>query len=246
MIDASSFSFHQRTPDVRRRIVGMMSCTSELSAVTELASVVELMGFDYYYYAGNFSIRPHSNVHRIFSNSPTTNEHLRTTNEQNPIIQAAQLSMIPIICGDFLQALRVQNVGCNQNEGDDATHGIIFPIHAQYGRVSALGLFAKTEHNDCTLTLAASLGEASLAAMFFHDAMTRILTKSQNQLEVLLTHREKECLRWIAHHKSNWDISRILGVSEHTIVYYVRRLMQKLGAQNRHDAVERARAHALI
>jgi len=245
MIDASSFSFRQHAPDVRERIVGMINCHSELAAVTELATVVELMGFDHYYYAGNYSIRPDSNIHRVFSNSPI-DEHLRTTNEQNPIIQAAQLGVIPIICSGFLQALRVQNIGYDRNAGNDATNGVIFPIHAQYGRVSALGLFVKTEHNDCALTLASSLGEASLAAMFFHDAMSRILTKSENQLEVLLTHREKECLRWIAHHKSNWDISRILGVSEHTIVYYVRRLMQKLGAQNRHDAVDRARAHALI
>jgi len=47
MIDASSFSFRQHAPDVRERIVGMINCHSELAAVTELATVVELMGFDH-------------------------------------------------------------------------------------------------------------------------------------------------------------------------------------------------------
>jgi LuxR family quorum-sensing transcriptional regulator LasR len=55
-----------------------------------------------------------------------------------------------------------------------------------------------------------------------------------------------ECLYWIAHHKSNWAIAKIIGISEHGVVYYVRRLMWKLDAQNRYHAVARANACGML
>ena len=48
-----------------------------------------------------------------------------------------------------------------------------------------------------------------------------------------LTPREVECLRWAAEGKSEWEISAILHVSEHTADKHLANAHRKLGAANR-------------
>lgn len=55
-----------------------------------------------------------------------------------------------------------------------------------------------------------------------------------------LTLREIECLRWCSRGKTNWEISRILGLSERTVEHYLSRANRKLGSANRTQAVARA------
>jgi DNA-binding NarL/FixJ family response regulator len=56
-----------------------------------------------------------------------------------------------------------------------------------------------------------------------------------------LTRREIELLRLVADGLSNKAIAKALSVSENTVKYHVRNILQKLGVQNRTEAV----AHAL-
>lgn len=51
-----------------------------------------------------------------------------------------------------------------------------------------------------------------------------------------LTGREKEVLKWIGQGKSNWEISRILGISERTAKYHTSNILEKLGISNRVQA----------
>ncbi len=55
-----------------------------------------------------------------------------------------------------------------------------------------------------------------------------------------LTERESECLRWAAVGKSEWEISQILGISEHTSEKHLLNAKAKLGAANRVHAVAEA------
>lgn len=55
-----------------------------------------------------------------------------------------------------------------------------------------------------------------------------------------LTSREIECLRWAALGKSEWEISQILGISEHTSEKHLLNAKSKLGAANRTQAVVEA------
>ena len=52
-----------------------------------------------------------------------------------------------------------------------------------------------------------------------------------------LTTREIECLKWAAEGKSEWEISAILHVSEHTADKHLANAHRKLGAANRAHAV---------
>jgi len=55
-----------------------------------------------------------------------------------------------------------------------------------------------------------------------------------------LTPRETECLKWAAEGKSEWEISQILGISEHTSEKHLLNAKRKLGAVNRVHAVAEA------
>ena len=61
-----------------------------------------------------------------------------------------------------------------------------------------------------------------------------------------LTDRQREVLRLIDRHLTNPEIADVLHVSENTIEFHVRRLLDKLGARSRMQAVRRAAALGLI
>ena len=52
-----------------------------------------------------------------------------------------------------------------------------------------------------------------------------------------LSRREREVLSWLRHGKGNWEISRILGISERTVKFHVTSIMRKLNAVTRTQAV---------
>jgi DNA-binding NarL/FixJ family response regulator len=61
-----------------------------------------------------------------------------------------------------------------------------------------------------------------------------------------LTQREHEVLELVASGLSNRAIGAALGVSEHTVKFHVRSLLDKLGADTRADAVAKAARRGLL
>jgi DNA-binding NarL/FixJ family response regulator len=61
-----------------------------------------------------------------------------------------------------------------------------------------------------------------------------------------LTDRQREVLRLIDRHLTNPEIAAALHVSENTVEFHVRRLLDKLGARGRMEAVRRAADLGLI
>lgn len=64
--------------------------------------------------------------------------------------------------------------------------------------------------------------------------------------EIKLTDRERDSLAWVAEGKSDWEISKILGVAESTVRFHVDNGRKKLGAVNRAQAVARLAAARML
>ncbi|MEW6066958.1 MAG: LuxR C-terminal-related transcriptional regulator [Nitrospirota bacterium] len=72
----------------------------------------------------------------------------------------------------------------------------------------------------------------------FHHALSRILDQPYTRKkDIYISPREKEVLKWVREGKSTWDISVILGISERTVKFHVKNIMQELDAVNRSQAV---------
>lgn len=61
-----------------------------------------------------------------------------------------------------------------------------------------------------------------------------------------LTHREIEAMRWAADGKTEWEISVIMSISEHTAAKHLNNARTKLGAVNRVQAIANAIRSGII
>ncbi len=76
-------------------------------------------------------------------------------------------------------------------------------------------------------------------APHLHNCMARIQKAAKKQ-GIKISFREKEVLSWLKEGKSSWDISEILHVSENTVNFHIKNIMQKLDTVNRSQAVAKA------
>jgi DNA-binding NarL/FixJ family response regulator len=65
-------------------------------------------------------------------------------------------------------------------------------------------------------------------------------------LQDVLSTRESEVLFWVKEGKSNWEIAVILVISERTVKFHIRSIMQKLNAVNRSHALAIAIKRGII
>lgn len=248
MSDALPAASYPYLSSVHRAILNLPNCGTEDDLVIELKTIINFIGFAFYHYSGSFRISNNKHVQRTVSNLPETwcESHSRSDEGSDPIMELVHQRLTPMIWEyESDSAVNAAHSG-STSAATGVGVGAIFPIHTKNGDTGVFGFFTRKDDCDKEEAIDRSLGEMSLASTYFHEAMTKIVARSDRLPKVPLTRREIECLQLIANYKSNWVISRIFGTSEHAVVYYVRRLMWKLDAQNRHQAVERAAACGLI
>jgi DNA-binding CsgD family transcriptional regulator len=119
--------------------------------------------------------------------------------------------------------------------------GVSVPLHGPWGAVNVVSFVSSSDNIDCT----SRLGHLHAIAAQFSVAYT----SEAREGSVLIPHlseREKECLRWSAQGKSSWDTGVILGISEFTVNFHIKKAMQKLETNNRIVAVVKAIRFGLI
>jgi LuxR family quorum sensing-dependent transcriptional regulator len=114
--------------------------------------------------------------------------------------------------------------------------GLAFPLVTLDGTIVMVSLGGER-----TEMSAAEFGMVSLVSVYaIGRAMQLLSTPAPVINHVELTMRERECLKWAAMGKSEWEISQILGISEHTSEKHLLNAKSKLGAVNRVQAVAEA------
>jgi DNA-binding NarL/FixJ family response regulator len=111
-------------------------------------------------------------------------------------------------------------------------------------RAGAHGYLLKDLHADEFLQMLEGLerGEAAVsrktAARLFDGLVAQ--SRSGPKPAELLTEREIELLQYVAEGLSNKAIAQQLSISENTVKYHMKKIFQKLGVQNRTEAVTNA------
>jgi len=132
--------------------------------------------------------------------------------------------MIPLTAEDR----RVLAMGSAQGIGD----GFTVPAHVPG---EARGSCSFANEADCPMP-EHMLPLAQLAGAFAFEGARR-LWSDRGRLPVppppMLTDRQRDCLLWAARGKSDWEIGRILGVSEETVIRHLKLARERYGVQKR-------------
>lgn len=95
-------------------------------------------------------------------------------------------------------------------------------------------------HGSCSF--AAARGEAfrednvpllQLTGAFAFEAARRMRRERHPWAPIALTDRQRECVIWAARGKSDWEISRILGISSETVIEHLRNARDRYGVGKR-------------
>jgi LuxR family quorum-sensing system transcriptional regulator CciR len=83
---------------------------------------------------------------------------------------------------------------------------------------------------------------AQLVGAFAFEAARRLCRVRDGSLAPppRLTDRQRDCVVWAARGKSDWEISRILGISEETVIQYLKRARERYGVTKRTQLAIRA------
>ena len=87
--------------------------------------------------------------------------------------------------------------------------------------------------------------ELRLLANYFHGHVLRI-NGHDSRVQILVSARELDCLKWTAAGKTAWEASVILGISERTVRFHLNAAREKLGCATTTQAVAKAITHQLI
>lgn len=158
--------------------------------------------------------------------------------EIDPVVLFTPRTMDPFVWSDLCAG---QNLTPQQRQMfGEATEfgvkeGLSIPVHGPSGTTYVVSLaksISEATPQDDVFRLRA-VAVQFLAAYYGQD-------RQPFKNASVLTERERDCLLWSARGKSNWDIGKILNISEHTVDFHFRRALSKLSCNNRVVAVVKA------
>jgi LuxR family transcriptional activator of bioluminescence operon/LuxR family quorum-sensing transcriptional regulator LasR len=229
----------------------LLGCQSieELHATT--ARIAKHLGFEHFVYGVNVNVsltRPYqfflSGYPKEWWKHYTDSDYKKI----DPIVRHAAEKVIPVIWDKRLSSTPPAEKFMGEAKEFGLANGASFPVHGRRGEFSALNLATSRDSREAKQDIVAAMGKAQLLACYVHEAVQRIvLSKGPLPVEkTKLTEREKECLLWAADGKTSWEISQIVKISEHTVVFHLRNVVRKMGVTNRRQAVARAVSMGLM
>ena len=112
--------------------------------------------------------------------------------------------------------------------------GLTIPIRSIEGTLCAVSFAgSKLEVSKYDLSSIGLIAHFAFATAALHATIPNSAPK--------LTVRELDIIRWVAEGKSDWDISAILGISEHTVDKHLRNIREKFNVKTRTQII----AHAI-
>ncbi|WP_018240488.1 LuxR family transcriptional regulator [Ensifer sp. BR816] len=114
--------------------------------------------------------------------------------------------------------------------------GITVPLRGPNGNFAMIS-FAQRSTSELPSRVVTLL---HLSALHFHIRLGALRSYGCIENEPELSLREKDCILWVARGKSSWDVGRILGISENTVKFHIKKAMYKLDCTSRTVAVVKA------
>ncbi|MGH8779803.1 autoinducer binding domain-containing protein [Paraburkholderia sp.] len=208
------------------------------------------LGFDSMLYGGRFAIDSDRNIEQRVE----SNYHPRwraTYDHENyialdPVVAHAMRSLVPLVWSDAVGGSPQQQGFWEEAASYGLKAGVSFSVQTREGDFGILSLALDKKGRDAQGQIAANLMWGPLIITMAHEAMRRIVKGAHPQLRPRLTRREAEVLGWLAAGKSTLEISVLLSISEHGVVYHVRSLLKKFATRTRGQTVIKAMSLGML
>jgi LuxR family transcriptional regulator, quorum-sensing system regulator BjaR1 len=236
----------QNTQNVLGAIQAIEQCGDSRAIVDVFADFVRNYGFETLYIAQlvNPANVPDDRVLHI-TNWPKEllrRRAARSDGLNDPVVRCGLRSRRPFTWSEAKKTASISGRRTLDEVSDFAMKdGLMFPMHA-IGSVPG-GVSLGTERLDVGPR---DIAELEIVAQHTYFKLEDLLGPFPYQVTIDLSRRELEVVQIAAAGKTNWEISRILGVSEETVKATISRASKKLNASNRAHAVANAIAHSLI
>lgn len=227
--------------------------TSPFELFNRLVAAITPLGYDYIAYASLEGVgrwgRENLSGPAMLLNFPAAWEnHYRAKgyHRVDPVFQYAYVAGRPFFWAELPRVLILsaeQRALLDEAQAAGLMDGACVPIYGPKGSV-ALVSFAARKPNP---KAGSYLGHLNALANQFHLAYSRLApVEAHAEPSPIITRRERECLQWIARGKSSADIAVILGISENTVNFHIKKLLSKLDVHSRTVAVLRAQHLGLL
>jgi LuxR family transcriptional regulator, quorum-sensing system regulator LasR len=209
------------------------------------------LGFDSMLYGGRFAMDSARTIEqRVESNyNPQWRETYDRENyiALDPVVAHSMHSLAPIVWSDAMSGGSPgQQRFWEEAAGYGLREGVSFSVQTRDGDYGILSLALDKTGRDAQRQIATNIMWGPLIVTMAQEAMRRMVKGTQPLRRPKLTRREGEILRWLAAGKSTGEISVILSISEHGVVYHVRNLLHKFGTKTRGQTVIKAMSLGML
>ena len=232
-------------------------------SVAELGAAINdtvySLGFSSFHYGAHAPIKPNGERARftfdgteqkhggVISSYPEAwFERYQSQNyiEIDPLVQHCSRSILPVV---WHQQEKTDDKNISRMFDEAHEHGLVsgatFSVIGKGGELAIFSITTQSQGEADQRNIVAQLGQGYMLLAHIHEAVTRLgLPQIPSNDRPALTRREKECLTWVSSGKTSWEISRILGVSENTVVFHITNAGKKLQTNTRSQTVARALA----
>jgi LuxR family quorum-sensing transcriptional regulator LasR len=236
-------------PDHLDHILQLNDCTDAAQVSEVLRGLSASLGFEYFQYRGQFSADGVRHTQQAISNYPAVWQARYDSQgfaECDPTFLHAATSLRPLAWHDAMFANPPQQAMRAEARQYGIVSGITFPIQSKKGEVGLLNFALRRQGATVDRMIKESLPFGAFAATLVHETMGDITRRSYAKPLPKLTEREVDVLKWVAAGKTSWEISRLLNISSHGVVFHVRNILHKFDVTSRHQAVMRAMSFGLL
>jgi LuxR family quorum sensing-dependent transcriptional regulator len=227
--------FQTETLDVLAVIDEIESCDTIENALGAYRGFIEFYGFSSYL-IGKMSNPASQTKNDVITNySPEWIDRWVDENYvfHDPIFQYAMRTRQPFLWSTaYKQSSKMGKKVLNEGKEFDLNDGVAIPIATDFGPLGCISI--ATEHLEISTD---HIPLIELVSIHFYQHLQTLNETSNPEIFGCLTKRETEVLHFVAEGKTNWEIGKILKLSEFSIKDHLRNLTVKLGAVNRAQAV---------
>lgn len=228
-------------------IQSLLTVPSEKELFARVTEVAQDLGFEYCAYGLRVAL-PVSNPRvALYNNYPDTWQERYKERDYlavDPTVKHGLASSRMLLWSETVYASTLEFWEDAWSFG--LRHGWAMPIRDAHGLLS-MTTFARSQGEISQKELSANLPKMYWLAQVAHVGMTdRIASQLLPQMDVRLSDREVEVLRWTGDGKTSNDVADILGISERTVNFHINNAMLKLGASNKTAAAVRAAMLGLL